>query len=617
MKKSGFIVAVVLISVLVGCINDIEREQLTTSAVPVSLSVKVQHTQTRIVENAFEVNDAIGLYMLVQPAALGQNRYGDNLKYTYSVSSGFVSEKAVFYPEGNNLYDFIGYYPYDSEKIKIGESSLEIGVRIDQSSDAAFSASDFLVAKSTGLSSSEAPVELIFKHKLAYLNIQIKAGAGYTTDELLAANPSVKIMNAYTKAVYNFENDSFAEKNMLTDVIPHGTWQVRDDMLCGKSVIIIPQTFAASHILAEIEADGVAFECKFDKSIIFKSGFVSDIIFTVSSIQDNVKNEITANIDNWEKASEEIVADAAGVATFISISEIDFTESSIYKVMNGEKQLAEICEEYLVCEELKSKAVVVYPVKNGATDVENGIVVRISESANSLYEGKRFLWNTKTGKLTRVTGDYGFIDCIYIAPDKNIVTFRPENALQLKLEPYLIIDNRKTETNIYSPVKIGTQYWTRSNLKTTKYGNDVKLKLGTNCLDTISPVYCVKEGAYYYSHHAVTGGELAPAGWKIADDTAWEILISYIEGDTSVLKSKTGWSSPFPGTNLTGFNAVPNGFYNGETFNHNGTYNCFWSMKDGDSGEVSRSVLVEKSTNGFRYGGSGKVLGLNVRCVRL
>ena len=60
----------------------------------------------------------------------------------------------------------------------------------------------------------------------------------------------------------------------------------------------------------------------------------------------------------------------------------DFSNSSVYKAMNNNIQIAEICREYLKADGIDNQAIVVYPVKNGITDLSKGYVAQILDGNN-------------------------------------------------------------------------------------------------------------------------------------------------------------------------------------------------------------------------------------------
>jgi uncharacterized protein (TIGR02145 family) len=145
--------------------------------------------------------------------------------------------------------------------------------------------------------------------------------------------------------------------------------------------------------------------------------------------------------------------------------------------------------------------------------------------------------------------------------------------------------------NISNIVQIGTQFWTKENLKTTKYNDGSSIP---NVTDTTAwrnlttPGFCWynNDAAYYkaihgalYNWYAVNTGKLCPVGWHVPTKDEWTILTDFLTNNgygyqgsgndiAKSIASTGGWnisSTPgAPGNDLTsnnssGFTAYPSG----------------------------------------------------------
>jgi uncharacterized protein (TIGR02145 family) len=598
------------------CSNVPEEYHLVQGKIPVSLSAGLRVSHTRAIDSLFEPNDAIGLYIMTQSSSLENCCYADNIRFTCSPSGDFISEKPLFYPEGGEVSDFLAYYPYDDNKIVEADSTLKVVVQTDQSSIEAFSTSDFLVAKNSNVSASENPVHMIFHHKMSCLNICLLPGQGYTTEELLDADPAVRISGMYTNAFYNFSSDRFSNYDIPADIIPNGTWKIENGVLVGKRAIVIPQIVFASCVLIELEIDGVFFDCKLDADFSFESESINSFTLTVFPNHGGIQTSISTDICNWRKIQKKDI-ETTNVPSCVSILKLAFSESSIYRLMAGDGSfVGEICREYLLADNINSRAVVVYPVKEGKADLTNGFVALVEGSENMSVHGGKVSWGID-GDLTYTAGISAPVNYIYITSEGKIATSRYKNVLQLKSYPYVLTDTRQTETCVYPIVKIGRQYWMGENLRASKYTNGEDILFAKDCQDSLSSLYCIQEGSFFYNRETVNTGILPPFGWKIADDSTWEMLKTYINRDTSVLKSELGWRKEnYQRVNFTGFNATASGLYN-EKYEYKGEYATFWSMSNSLSNRASKSVTIGYNTNSLDDGLSVGVLGLSVRCIKL
>jgi uncharacterized protein (TIGR02145 family) len=192
--------------------------------------------------------------------------------------------------------------------------------------------------------------------------------------------------------------------------------------------------------------------------------------------------------------------------------------------------------------------------------------------------------------------------------------------------------------NSYHTVQIGTQCWTQSNLKVSKYRNGDTIPTGLSNSDwgnTTAGAYAiydnnpVNDGLYgkLYNHYAVmdTRG-LCPTGWHLPTDGEWTTLETFLGGSSvagGALKSTD--TQPTPGgwgahilsaaTNSSGFTAGPGGFRNvNGGFNGVGNFGFWWSLSLSGTDAWLRHLT---------YGSGGvarfnilRTSGLSVRCLR-
>jgi uncharacterized protein (TIGR02145 family) len=158
--------------------------------------------------------------------------------------------------------------------------------------------------------------------------------------------------------------------------------------------------------------------------------------------------------------------------------------------------------------------------------------------------------------------------------------------------------------NTYNTVQIGTQCWTKENLRVTKYSDGTVIPLdesggpvGNGTGQTWSSrttgartVYGHSAGnlatyGYLYNWYAAIDKKgLCPSGWHVPFDGEWTTLITYLGGDRIAggkMKSigTTYWESPNTEvTNEGGFSVLPGGYrnYDGSFFNIR-NFAFFWS----------------------------------------
>ena len=224
------------------------------------------------------------------------------------------------------------------------------------------------------------------------------------------------------------------------------------------------------------------------------------------------------------------------------------------------------------------------------------------------------------------------------------------------------------EGNTYNTVSIGTQCWTKENLRVRRYsdGTEIRFDKSGTTAGTVSQTWSgtgLNYGAYtLYEHDSVAtpssnlinygylynwyavkgiitdGGtstkNICPTGWHVPTDTDWTDLTAYLGGEINAggkMKSTgdnsagTGlWSSPNTGadnTSSSGFSALPGGNRSSGGRFYNIRNNAFfWSATEDGNGNAWFRYLSYYNRDVNRYGSgdsnSRKSTGASVRCLR-
>lgn len=189
--------------------------------------------------------------------------------------------------------------------------------------------------------------------------------------------------------------------------------------------------------------------------------------------------------------------------------------------------------------------------------------------------------------------------------------------------------------NSYGTIGIGYQYWTTSNLRTTKLNDGVPIELAEK--DSLWRLLATPGYSWYgndsifaannvygalYNWPTVTSGKLCPAGWRVPSTNDVAKLMDYL-GSSSVaggLLKTTGtsqWQSPnAEATNEFGFNARPAGKrdYDG-LFDFIGLEANWWTTTDYSTHTASYFYVQYNYGNAYQAY-INKRTGLSVRCVK-
>jgi uncharacterized protein (TIGR02145 family) len=214
------------------------------------------------------------------------------------------------------------------------------------------------------------------------------------------------------------------------------------------------------------------------------------------------------------------------------------------------------------------------------------------------------------------------------------------------------------DNNTYSTVSIGAQCWTTTNLKVTKFDDgslipDLTSSTSNPWATSGARTEYVAGGVagyvgtfgYLYNWYAVNDlRKLCPAGWHVPTDAEWTIMIQTLDPSQlvtnvnvltftgvqsstagTVMKSTVtnssigsglGWNPGSPGTNTSGFSALPGGYRSaGGSFNFIRINAVFWSAtENGTNFAWGRYLNVGNSNVDRDF--SNRSVGASVRCLR-
>jgi uncharacterized protein (TIGR02145 family) len=209
--------------------------------------------------------------------------------------------------------------------------------------------------------------------------------------------------------------------------------------------------------------------------------------------------------------------------------------------------------------------------------------------------------------------------------------------------------------NTYNTVQIGTQCWTKENLRVTKYNDGTtilldstggttgngsgekwsRLKSGVRTIYAHSQTNLAKYG-YLYNGYAAKGiatagrpanKNLCPTGWHVPTTDEWIKLVLHLGANKVAggkMKSVTGWNAPNSGaTNESGFTGLPGGsrLKDGD-FLDLGSRGVWWSSSEADNSgsgmllnfHLRNDIDFISSNGGYEYSYYMQH-GLSVRCL--
>lgn len=233
----------------------------------------------------------------------------------------------------------------------------------------------------------------------------------------------------------------------------------------------------------------------------------------------------------------------------------------------------------------------------------------------------------------------------------------PSDTTQTEYPPTAdVIYNAVTDYdgNSYDAVRIGSQVWMASNLRTTHYANGEAIPDGGENSSAYAPYRYQSTGTtdlssygYLYNWPAVIYGAsssitnpsgvqgVCPNGWHVPSDVEWSQLTAYCSSHTECVCGGNGiniakslaadhdWhittfdctvGNDLSSNNITGFSALPAGAYGGSYYNFGGCA-YFWSATEYNS-TTAYALTLRCGDVGVSRNSAPKSGGYSVRCVR-
>ena len=281
----------------------------------------------------------------------------------------------------------------------------------------------------------------------------------------------------------------------------------------------------------------------------------------------------------------------------------------------------------------RSSGVYLYKVQinNNSYQIMGNSLCSYTSSPNTT-QGTSTYSLSKQGKAQTTINDTirvrkdGYSDCL--------VPVHTSDTSGITVRMHWILTMTDTDGNVYHTVKIGTQIWTKENLKTEHYNDGASILNVTDSMEWINlttGAYCwyknnaSNKSTYgaLYNWYTVNTGKLAPKGWHVPTEAEWDTLVEYLGGSYiagGALKD-TGtayWQSPNEGaTNSSGFSALPGSYRTSSgRFDKIGIYGYWWSATAYDASYAYSCYLfyLYSGLNGNYANGKG--CGFSVRLVR-
>ncbi len=242
--------------------------------------------ESRATDYGFETGDCIGLYVVnyngtTAGTLSNTGNHVNNMRHTYN--GQWNPDSPIYWLNKETHADFYIYYPYADVK---SVNAHPFAVKENQSTEAAYKASDFMTGKTLNVSPTSSATVIPANHVMSRIEISLEAGNGFTKESIAASNVSVKINGVKCNSTVDIATGAVTPIGNPSSVIP-----LKD----GNSykALIVPQAVGEGNLIT-VTVDGRDFN--FNKAFSFESARSHK--FTI--VLDKTSNGVNVNITPWE-----------------------------------------------------------------------------------------------------------------------------------------------------------------------------------------------------------------------------------------------------------------------------------------------------------------------------
>lgn len=257
-----------------------------TKADKVEIKISAAVSDSRATDTGFDAGDVVGLYVVNYrnnaPGSLAASgNHVDNMAFTYNGT--WTPTSPIYWLDNETHADFYLYYPYNSAVASV--DAYPFSVKPDQSTLAAYKASDFMTGRAANVSPTASATNIAAGHAMSRIVINLSAGNGFTAESLAAAVKTVKINGVKCDATINLATGAVTATGSATTVTP----LLADNVY---KALIVPQSVAEGNLIT-VNANGRDFNLK--KAFEFVGGKSHKFTVTLSK----TSNGVNVTINPW------------------------------------------------------------------------------------------------------------------------------------------------------------------------------------------------------------------------------------------------------------------------------------------------------------------------------
>lgn len=240
-------------------------------ATPAALRLKIEPVITRATEVDFEEGDRIGLKMVSEGVTKADNA-------CLAFSEGLFTGDLNWYAEGTAAASLRAYYPYADP------APATFAVRTDQSTAAAYTASDLMAAAKDDVLPTVNAVSMVFRHRLSKIVLDV-------TNEAGSPIVSATLRGTRTEASFDLEQ---CTATVVGEASPADIAMYPVEADKRYAAIVVPQQVALA--LEVTLANGVTLSQRLASAQLVAGGQYS---VRVRVLPQELKVALSGRIENW------------------------------------------------------------------------------------------------------------------------------------------------------------------------------------------------------------------------------------------------------------------------------------------------------------------------------
>lgn len=258
MKATKIISACAVLVALASCSNDHVISQPGAEDTPIRIQANVGAVTTKaaynLLENTFSSGDAINVYIGENKSNTPTSSGGQYTSMVYSCDgSTFTPTDTQYFPANGHGIDVWGVYPSTVTESNI---SKDFSIENDQTSDAAYKASDLMFATELINKKKNDQIRLTFAHQLSKIIVKLSQEPGVNAD---LTNAVIKLTNVSTKVpltTVDHSGISLGRASTNSEDIKEltiGKYEATN----GTAAIVIPQSTTGMSFKVELVGGGI------------------------------------------------------------------------------------------------------------------------------------------------------------------------------------------------------------------------------------------------------------------------------------------------------------------------------------------------------------------------